>query len=283
MRRWLGLMLVLGIIGYTATGLAVIQQDELGVVRRFGAVRAEPWQPGLHWGLPWGLDRLDRVKIGQTRTLTVGAPAPDAAPLSRTADPSTDDRLTGDLNLVSAQATLQYRVSDPVAFLFASGSVETALSATVEAALTRVLASRGVDDALTTGRAEIADRMASTIQEQADRQNLGISVRAVRLGRVAPPTPVAPAFADAARAQRSPPTRDPRRSIATVPAPTPGARAARSPTARPPPTIDPSSSPEAKPTALPRSWSRRARPPTPPVSGSIWRPSPNCSPASAAR
>jgi membrane protease subunit HflK len=201
MRRRLGPVIVLAVFAYLATGQAVVQQDEVGIVRRFGAVLAEPWGPGLHWGLPWGLDVLDRVKTGQTRTLTVGAPPERAAPLARAPDPEADDFLTGDLNLVTAQATLQFRVSDPAAYLFAAPSADVALTLATETALARALADRSIDDVLTTGRAEVAEAMLRTIQAQADRDGLGISVRAVRLGRVAPPTPVAPAFADAARAR----------------------------------------------------------------------------------
>ena len=191
----------LGLAAYLATGVAVVQQDELGVVRRFGAVLREPWEPGLHWGLPWGIDRVERIKTGQTRTLTVGARDPQSAPLAQAPNPETDDFLTGDLNLVSAQAIVQYRVLDPVAFLFAARSVDATLSAIAESALTRALAGRSVDDVLTTGRAEVADRMLRAIQDRSDLQGLGVSIRAVRLGRVAPPVPVAPAFADAARAR----------------------------------------------------------------------------------
>src|SRR5215207_8208968 len=150
MRRPLGLAIALGLFAYLATGLAVIQQDEVGVVRRFGAVLAEPWGPGLHWGLPWGLDRVDRLKPGQTRTLTVGARGEQGAPLSQAPDPSSADFLTGDLNLVSARAIVQYRVLEPVRFLFASRSVDAALAAAAESALTRALADRSIDDVLTT-------------------------------------------------------------------------------------------------------------------------------------
>src|SRR5207302_7930229 len=103
-------LVVLGLLAYLATGLAVVQQDELGVVRRFGAVPRDPstgrslhYEPGLHWGLPWGIDRVERIKTGQTRTLTVGARDPQAAPLAQAPNPETDDFLTGDLNLVTAQ------------------------------------------------------------------------------------------------------------------------------------------------------------------------------------
>src|SRR4051812_5977521 len=122
--RWIGLIVIVAALGYLATGLTVVQQDEVAIVRRFGAPLAEPWAPGLHWGLPVGLDRVDRVKTGQARTLTVGAQDLQAAPLARTPNPVADDFLTGDLNLVTAQATLQYRVKDPAPFLFAARSVE---------------------------------------------------------------------------------------------------------------------------------------------------------------
>ncbi len=72
--RRVGWMLgALASLGYLASGLAVIQQDEVGVVRRFGAVLPDPWPPGLHWGLPWGFGRVDRVARDRARAVTVGA------------------------------------------------------------------------------------------------------------------------------------------------------------------------------------------------------------------
>ncbi len=67
--------------------------------------------------------------------------------------------------------------------------------------MTRALARRGIDELLTTGRGEVADWLGRLIQSLSDEERLGISVVAVRLGRVAPPAAVAPAFADAARAR----------------------------------------------------------------------------------
>lgn len=201
MKRWVGPAFAAVLIAYLATGLVVIPQDESGVVRRFGAVMAEPWGPGLHWGMPWGIDRVDRVKTGQTRTLNVGARGSQAAPLSRSPDPAGDDFLTADLNLATVEAIVQYRVADPVRFLFAARSVEDGLAAAAESALVHELAGRGIDDLLTSGRAEVADRVGRALQAIADEQGLGVSVRAVRLGRVAPPDAVAPAFADADRAR----------------------------------------------------------------------------------
>ncbi len=201
MKKLAWLALAIGVFVYLATGFAVIQQDEEGVERRFGAVVARPSCPGLHWTLPWGLGRIDRVKTGQTRSVSVGAQSLQAAPLTRTPNPETDDFLTGDLNLATAQAIVQYHVTDPALYLFSATSADRALVLAAETSLTRALAEQGIDDVLTVGRAEIADRVRSMVQSEADSEKLGVSILAVRLGRVAPPVPVAPAFADAARAR----------------------------------------------------------------------------------
>ncbi len=201
MIRALRVVLIACLIVYLATGLVIVQQDEVGVVRRFGAVQAETWAPGLHWGLPWGLGQVDGVTIGQTRSITVGTQAPQTAPLARQPDPALDEFLSGDLNLVTVQAVLQYRVADPARYLFASTSVERSLLMAAESALTQSLVERGIDDLLTVGRAEAAERVARYVQTAADRQGLGVSIRAVRLGQLAPPVAVAPAFADADRAR----------------------------------------------------------------------------------
>lgn len=200
-RRWLFLIGSILACGYLSTGLTVLQPDEVGVVRRLGAILREPWEPGLHWGLPWGLDRLDRLKVNQTRTIGVGASGSRQAPLSRAPNPASDDLLTGDLNVVTAEALVQYRIRDPAAYLFRAGDVESVLTALSEWALIRALARRGIDELLTTGRAEVAESLRIAIQSLSDEEGLGVSVVAVRLGRVAPPAAVAPAFADADRAR----------------------------------------------------------------------------------
>ena len=100
--------------------------------------------------------------------------------------------------------------------------------------MAHALARRGIDEILTTGRSEIAKQLEHSIQSISDEQGLGISVVAVRLGRVAPPVAVASAFADADRARS-----DRRRAvtrpmnIATAADPKPAVRHVRLPMTRP--------------------------------------------------
>src|SRR4051812_25397038 len=111
-RRAVAAIALLAALGGAATGLVAVAPGEAVVVRRLGRTLPRPWGPGLHWGWPRGLDRLDRVRTGEVRRVEVGladAPGPDD-------EPGTGEFLTGDLNLMRARAVVQYRVADPVAF-----------------------------------------------------------------------------------------------------------------------------------------------------------------------
>src|SRR5581483_9026407 len=117
------------------TGVYVVRADERAVVRRFGAVVAERVPPGLHVGLPWGIDVVDRLRIHEQQRLTVGFEAPDAL-LGRQADPIQREFFTGDQNLVNVELLLQYTVADGRAYLFSAADRTASLRAAAEAAVT---------------------------------------------------------------------------------------------------------------------------------------------------
>ena len=78
MRRLLLALLALGLVAYGLTGVVEVQPGERAVVRRFGRVLDDKPGPGLWVGLPWGIDRVDRVRVRTVRQLDVGY-RPDAA------------------------------------------------------------------------------------------------------------------------------------------------------------------------------------------------------------
>src|SRR5437588_206956 len=106
MRKLLYITLI-ALGAYLLTGIAQVRPGERAVVRRFGRVVAQP-APGLWVGLPWGVDRVDRVPVNFVRRAHVGY------------DPEADDNsfmpagqyLTGDQNLVNVQAAIDYSVGD---------------------------------------------------------------------------------------------------------------------------------------------------------------------------
>jgi membrane protease subunit HflK len=102
--------------------------------------------------------------------------------------------LTGDLNVAVVEWIVQYRISDPYAWLFHVRSPVETFRYTSEAAMRQVVGDHSVDEVLTTGREDIARRARDELQRLCELYDLGIEVQQLVLQNVNPPDPVKPAF-----------------------------------------------------------------------------------------
>ncbi len=180
-----------------ATGWCLVAPGEVVVVRRFGRPVNPPWGPGLHWRLPLGIDKLDRVRSDAVRQVTIGL----ADPAGSDVEPSAGEVMTGDLNLLRFQATVQYRVARPIDFVVRVDQVEPLLVTSAEASVSRALAARGVDAVLRSDRQAIAREVERDLQSSADKYQSGISILGVSLTDARPPTEVEADFAAAQSAE----------------------------------------------------------------------------------
>src|SRR3954470_14426617 len=105
-RALLGVTLVL-LAGYLLTGVSEVRPGERAVIRRFGRVLPDRPGPGLHVGLPWGIDVVERISVGGVRRVTVGYRGD-----SEEDDSPDGQMLTGDHNLVNVQADIHYTVHE---------------------------------------------------------------------------------------------------------------------------------------------------------------------------
>jgi len=105
---WILGVLVLFFGTHLASGFYVVGADERAVVRRFGAVEAEVG-PGMHYRLPWPVDRVDVVKTTSVMKVGVGF----AIPAGDSSAPSGMELVTGDTNFFNAALVLQYVIRDP--------------------------------------------------------------------------------------------------------------------------------------------------------------------------
>jgi membrane protease subunit HflK len=181
-----------------ATGAVVVAPGEVAVVRRLGRALPRPWAPGLHWGLPIGMDRITRVRTDEVRRVEIGL-AGVAGPED---EPGAGEYLTGDLNLLRARGIVQYRVADPAAFALRAAEVEPLLARLTESSLARALARHGIDGVLRHGRAEVVRDVETDLTRAVGRLGIGLAILGVSLTDARPPTEVAPDFA-AAQAARS--------------------------------------------------------------------------------
>ncbi len=200
-RRLLVKVLVALGLAYLATGVYSVRTDERAIVLRCGKAQRLLRKPGLHVGLPWGLDRISRFKPLQTKRAAVGTSLTERT-LGRRAEPLEAECLTGDRNLVSVPAIVQYRISDPNAFLFSAVDVPALVRSAVAEALSCAIAGMHVDDVLTSQRLALQNEaMAHTNRLLGERYGCGVVVTALSVEGAAPPAEVADAFRDVARAR----------------------------------------------------------------------------------
>jgi membrane protease subunit HflK len=108
--------------------------------------------------------------------------------------------LTGDENIVELQFFVQYRVQDPVKFLFGSRDPEVILHTSAEVALRGAVGRNTIDYTMTEGRVEVQEQAKSALQELLEAYQTGLLVTEARLLVVDPPSEVRDAFHDVVRA-----------------------------------------------------------------------------------
>lgn len=187
--RWLALAALALLGAYLASGFYVVDTDEEAVVRRFGAIVAEVG-PGMHYRLPWPIDRVDVLKTTAVMKTGVGfalrADGQDGA--------EGMELLTGDTNLLSIALALQYVVQDPADFLFRTESPEALIGAVAEAVLTETVLGMPVDEVLTTGRLAIQDEVKTRTQARLDEYRSGIRITSSNIMTITLDKSVAEAF-----------------------------------------------------------------------------------------
>src|SRR5437879_9618584 len=110
---WVGGLLALAVAGYLLASVFTVAADEQAVIRRLGRVAAR-LGPGIHYRLPWPIDRVDIVKTTSVMKTGVGFDLPEVEGQSVTGV----EILTGDTNIISVAMALQYVIRNPAAFLF---------------------------------------------------------------------------------------------------------------------------------------------------------------------
>jgi membrane protease subunit HflK len=199
------LLLLLPLV-YLATGIYQVGPDERAVVRRFGEVVSRPG-PGLGFGLPWGIDRVDRVPVRTVRQIRVGY---DPEAVTEGAPPG--QMLTGDQNLVNVQLVLDYAIGETDGeldnFVIHREQVDPTLSRVAEAAVAEWAGGRTIDQVLLTGNAALPAWVMDRLAKRLPAQMLGVRVQRASVALLAPPDEVRAAFADVNRAQTEIRTRE---------------------------------------------------------------------------
>ena len=195
----------LGVLGgviavYLLSGIYVVNPGEQAVVRRFGAVLDQTVTEGLHYRLPWPVDKVQTVNVSEVRRADIGMTLPEHIHQPDD-EPQAIQLLTADENIITTQAIVHYRVSNAAKFLYnVNGNSEQLVRYSVEAALVQLMASVPVDNILSTDKVAAQNGVMELAQEALDRYDAGIQITAFNIQNVVPPDPVSSAFLDVTNA-----------------------------------------------------------------------------------
>jgi membrane protease subunit HflK len=194
-----GLAVAVLVVWGAFSSFYTVQPEERAVIKRFRAVVGIS-DPGLHFKLPWGIDGVQRVATERVLKQEFGFRTQAADPRSDrtryTAQQFEGESLmlTGDLNMIDVQWVVQYRIKDPIKFLYELRQSTRALRDISESVMRRVVGNRLGSDVLTVGRVEIQKQAQEGIQKVMDLYDAGIHIITVELQDVVPPKAVQPAF-----------------------------------------------------------------------------------------
>jgi membrane protease subunit HflK len=180
---------------WLASGAFIVPEGQVGLVTTFGEL-SHKTGAGFNWRWPAPFQAHETVNVAQVQTAEIGYRGNVRNKQSNEAL-----MLTADENIVDVQFSVQYKVKDPVAWVFNNRDQVDTVRGSAETAM-RELVGRGKMDALLfDGRDKLAGDAQRMIQQMADRYRLGAEIAGVTIQSLAAPEQVAAAFEETVKAQ----------------------------------------------------------------------------------
>lgn len=185
-------ILLIGLI----SSLYSVGPDEVGVVRLLGRY-VRTTNPGLHLKLPFGIEKINNVKVKYIFKEEFGFRTLQPGVVSKYSQKQYFDEslmLTGDLNVIVVEWIVQFKVKDPAKLLFNIRTPRDTIRNISEAVMRQVVGDNSVNEVLTSRRVEMNQEVQERLQQILDSYDSGIQIVTVKLQDVNPPDPVKPSF-----------------------------------------------------------------------------------------
>jgi membrane protease subunit HflK len=185
-------LLVIG--GYSS--MYEVDTEETGVVLRFGKFHSFA-EPGLHFKMPLGADRVYLVQTGRVLKEEFGfrTVKPDVrSSYTKRGLEEESLTLTGDLNVIDVEWIVQFQIADPFKFVFGIKDPVGTVRDIAEAMVRKSIGNANVSAALTTERALLANEIHKSLQATLNRYDIGVRIVTVKFQDVTPPDPVKAAY-----------------------------------------------------------------------------------------
>jgi modulator of FtsH protease HflK len=192
------LVLLLGLVAFTTW--YTVDESEQAVILTFGKVEEGISTPGLHFKLPYPIQSVEKLSK-ETFSLQFGYEQKDGEIKEF---PDETKMITGDENIVLADLVVQWKITDPAKYLYNADEPKEILYDATSASVRSIIGNSKIDDALTSGKAEIEAEVRDLLSSLISKYDMGISVLGVKLQDVElPNAEVRKAFTDVTDARET--------------------------------------------------------------------------------
>ena len=189
--RWgVPIIAVILLISLFSTAFYTVSDKEVAVVTTFGEVTSVK-SAGIHFKLPFGVQKAYHVGVNEIKSLEIGYRSDTNASI-------TDESMmiTGDFNIVNIDFFVEYRISDPVKYLFGANDPESMLKMLIQSQIRNVVGSYEIDPILTGSKEEIQSRIKDLTFDELENYDIGLALVDIKIQDCEPPTKaVSEAFA----------------------------------------------------------------------------------------
>lgn len=178
------------LIALVSTSFYTVSDKEVAVVTTFGKLSGIK-SAGIHFKLPFGMQKAYHVAINEIKSLEIGY-------RSDTNDSILEESMmiTGDFNIVNIDFFVEYRISDPVQYLFAADDPESMLKMLIQSQIRNVIGSYEIDPILTGSKEEIQSKIKDLTLTELENYDIGLALVDIKIQDCEPPTKaVSEAFA----------------------------------------------------------------------------------------
>ena len=195
------ILVIIVAIAAVGSSFYVVDETEQAVITRLGRYTTTTGS-GLHMKMPFGIDKAYRVPVKVVQTEQFGFKTVKAGRNSEYKNNISNEStmLTGDLNIVDVEWIIQYRIVDPKQWLFGVQERKQTIRDISRSVINTLVGDRAILDVMGKERSAIEVLALDMMNENFKQLGLGISVIAVKLQNIVPPSGVQDAYEDVNKA-----------------------------------------------------------------------------------
>lgn len=170
-----------------STCFYTVNDKQRGVITTFGKVTGIA-DAGIHFKIPFGIQHVDKVDVNIYQKIEIGYRSKDSGGGNYDVVENESKMITGDYNIINVDFFVEYRISDPVKYLYNSYSPELILKNLTQSQIRNIVGSADVDEALTTGKAEMQTRIFDLVTAELEKYDIGLTLTDIKIQDSEPPT-----------------------------------------------------------------------------------------------